>query len=192
MADNYLEKKMDDYRRGITQKMSRRSSSRPSGSANTNPDPARRIALLVGNNALLHSILAALRDNPGHKYAFTRSGYTEGSRLAQTYGALFVPSSLPLHRSLPPLLETAAARWGGIDTLITDIDTPLDIPASADRPLRKIIFTTAHTNPSSPAETRIILQLSDTPPANLSSLLPFLLSTHSAAVSTITLHPRNN
>lgn len=192
MADNYLEKKMDDYRRGITQKMSRRSSSRPSGSAGTLPTATHRIALLIGNAALLRSILATLRDIPGYKYAFTGSGYTEGSRLAQTYGALFVPSSLPLDQSFPALIEAAALRWGDVDTLITDIDTPLDIPLLADRPLRKITFTATQSIPSSPAETRIILPSSDTHPDSLTSLLPFLISPQSATVSTITLHHRSN
>lgn len=128
MADNYLEKKMDDYRRGANSRTPRRSYTNPAAARCLTVEP-QRIVAVISNRALLEAILHLMQGLPGVKVAFAGSDTHTGTKLAQATGALFVPSDP--HDETTPAKVTAEAtkRWDSVDTLLTDIPT---LVSSAD------------------------------------------------------------
>lgn len=128
MADNYLENKMEDYRRGISSKVPRRSVS----AATANPAlsvPQQTIVLLITDTELLTALLQLYRDIPELKTAFAMTDYRHGSKLAQATGSLFVPVKAIDDAAFALLSDTVGNRWGAIDSVITD--TPQAIIAAA-------------------------------------------------------------
>lgn len=119
MADNYLEKKMDDYRRGNINTLSRR---RSSSGANPSALPilAQRIAIAVENEHLTDALLSLFQQIGGLKVAFVGTDYRKGNQLAQNRGALFVKVPSFSADAVDTLLSQAATRWGGVDALISD------------------------------------------------------------------------
>lgn len=120
MADNYLEKKMDDYRRGNNNSLPRRRSSFSSGNLPALPIVAHRIALIVENQSLLEALLAAFQQIGGLKTAFVGADYRQGNLLAQTRGALFVRIPAFSPEASTQLFAETATRWGGVDAIISD------------------------------------------------------------------------
>lgn len=120
MADNYLEKKMDDYRRGANSRTPRRSYTNPAAARCLTVEPQRIVAVL-SDRALLESVLSLMQGLPGVKVAFAGSDTRAGTQLAQATGALFVPADP--HDETTPAKVTAEAtkRWDSVDTLLTDI-----------------------------------------------------------------------
>jgi len=120
MADNYLEKKMDDYRRGVNSRMPRRSYSNPAAARCLTVEP-HRIAVVISDGALLHAMLLALQGLPGVKVAFAGTDSRADALLAQATGSLFVPVTVLDDSALDMVMTEAMKRWGGIDTMITDM-----------------------------------------------------------------------
>lgn len=124
MADNYLEKKMEDYRRGNLKRLPRQRGSVGSGNVSVLPVQSQRIALVVRNRVIREALLVAFQQIGGLKVAFLGSDYREGNLLAQKYGALFVVGSVS--DSMDGLLAQASKRWGGIDVVVADDESCLN------------------------------------------------------------------
>lgn len=126
MADNYLEKKMEDYRRGNLNRSPRQRSYMGSGNVPALPVQSQRIALVVKNRDVTEALLVAFQQIGGLKVAFVGSDYREGNLLAQKYGALFVGESESVSDSMNGLLSQASKRWGGIDVIVADDESCLN------------------------------------------------------------------
>lgn len=126
MADNYLEKKMEDYRRGNLNRLPRQRSSMGSGNLPALPVQSQRIALMIKDRCVTEALLVALQQIGGLKVAFVGSDYREGNILAQKYGALFVKESEAAHDSMDGLLAQASRRWGGLDVIVADDENSLN------------------------------------------------------------------
>lgn len=114
MADNYLEKRMDDYRRSRTGARVA-VTARPRNSFVARM-PAVRVLMLCTDPAgfPLRSVASVLSPC-GVRVAFMAGDRGEGTDIAQSSGALY----LPLH-SISDALAELKARWGGIDMVIAD------------------------------------------------------------------------
>lgn len=119
MADNYLEKKMDDYRRGANTRTPRRSYTNPAAARYLTVEPQRIVAVL-SNHALLEAVLSLMQGLPGVKVAFAGSDTRAGTQLAQATGALFVPSDPHDETTPAKVTSEAIKRWESVDTLLTD------------------------------------------------------------------------
>ena len=126
MADNYLEKKMEEHRRGVTSHYRPRLT--PSGSRAgilSLPFPPRRVLVSLDNNARNVGLAETIRDalvkklvQTGSRVAFTHSDRVTGNRMAQAMGA-------------------CAVTFGDIDVLIKrweGVDVTIGIDAGEDRP----------------------------------------------------------
>lgn len=116
MADNYLEKRMEDYRRSC-------------GGGHAKQLGVSRLQGMVCEKIVLPRImlLADLQYRPyaadivtrmagvGCKVAFTHPIFTQGQKMAQRTSGLFVPNASPVS-----LADTMLKRWGGVDMIIFD------------------------------------------------------------------------
>ncbi|WP_303297628.1 hypothetical protein [Muribaculum intestinale] len=121
MADNYLERKMEEHRRGPMPAYRRRVTSRglPPGTVSF-PFPVRRIivfsageipdAVAAGNAVGLRDSLVKALAATGCRVAFTEADIVSRNRLAQTSGACGVA---------PGDTDIVAARWEGLDSSMT-------------------------------------------------------------------------
>lgn len=133
MADNYLERKMEEHRRGPMPAYRRRVTSRglPPGTVSF-PFPVRRIivfsageipdAVAAGNAVGLRDSLVKALAATGCRVAFTEADIVSRNRLAQTSGACGVA---------PGDTDIVAARWEGLDSSVTitcnDTTTDIDV-----------------------------------------------------------------
>lgn len=120
MADNYLEKKMEDYRRGAAPRTARGAGAVQQGKITL--DFPRRIVLVCAarpEEAPVAGIVRALVA-AGSKVALLCPGvdYKAGQHAAQTLGARFLPLAADA-----ALAETERA-WGRPDTYIAAVDNP--------------------------------------------------------------------
>lgn len=104
MADNYLEKKMDDYRtqRQATRRVTH--SGDAPGTLRLKVKPTNILAADVDSES--DRRLITLLTGAGYRVAFTCSDRAEGKRLAQACGALYIPDSV---ESASRLVQQ---RWG--------------------------------------------------------------------------------
>ncbi|MDE6310589.1 MAG: hypothetical protein K2L96_02075 [Muribaculaceae bacterium] len=114
MADNYLENKMDEYRRGLLSAPARRKTT-PSGHARGCAcflpfPPGLRVFVLTDRPD--ETELRALVDT-GCRVAFTGRDKAEGTRLAQSCGAQYHPISAYDERAVKQSLELIKQRWRG-------------------------------------------------------------------------------
>ena len=114
MADNYLENKMDEYRRGLLSAPSRRKTT-PSGYARGCASflpfpPGLRVFVLADMPG--EDELKAMVD-AGCRVAFTGIDKTEGTRLAQKCGAQYHPISPNDEAAVEHSLELIKQRWRG-------------------------------------------------------------------------------
>lgn len=120
MADNYLEKKMDDYRRGVNRSPRRSVVSSPAGVQELAIEPGR-VALFVEDYVLLEVLVTTFR-RYRFRVAFAWSDRRAGASLAQSSGALYVPvDDAASVDGLRFLIDTVDKRWEGVDAFITDI-----------------------------------------------------------------------
>lgn len=120
MADNYLEKKMEDYRRGAAPRTARGAAAVQQGKITL--DFPRRIVLVCAprpEEAPVAGIVRALV-GAGSKVALLCPGadYKAGQHAAQTLGARFLPLAADA-----AIAETERA-WGRPDTYIATVDNP--------------------------------------------------------------------
>lgn len=128
MADNYLEKKMDEYRRGMAVKPTRRhltpSGNRP-GTVSMKIE-ALRVLVTDAANDFSAAIVRRLRE-VGCRVAFVSADDKAGRTLAQATGSRYYPSSF-VNSAVADLTDA----WGGLDAvIITDGSMPRDVDLSA-------------------------------------------------------------
>lgn len=116
MADNYLEKKMEDYRQGRTAvSMSSHQKSK------TRTD--LRVLILGGETPAGSQTVTELRKS-GWRVAFTDPEMKTGRHLAQTTGAQHHPISPSSTASLQHSLDLISDHWGCLDLVIDCMQTP--------------------------------------------------------------------
>lgn len=109
MADNYLEKKMEEHARGVVKRVTALT---VKGTVRL-PIPSRRIFIDVADVcAAPYSQIVRAFAEAGCRVAFCGSDNTAGNRAAQALGARFLPFD-------PARAVARAARtWGGLDMYI--------------------------------------------------------------------------
>lgn len=90
MADNYLERKMDDYRRGTPAKRRLTHTGDVPGVLRVKLQPRPVLLLNASTNA--HETLVSMLCGAGFRVAFTAADPVWGRGLAGRVGALFLPS----------------------------------------------------------------------------------------------------
>lgn len=117
MADNYLEKKMDDYR-GVVRRTVKNIPVRGCRSGFMElPFPPRRVLVMDGTCNVGKCIVESLR-NTGCKVAFTSSDRDKGKSLAESCGAQFHPVDLSDVRSMEHTVMSLCRAWGDLDVVI--------------------------------------------------------------------------
>lgn len=128
MADNYLEKKMEEYRRRTPRPVMRRS---PSGVArNIAAMPcALNGAFIVCNgqlSPLLCACAKALRDT-SCRIGFCSTDHSYGNKTAQQLSLQFYPIAELTDTSVENAIFKATESFGKIDALIKEIDSGVEI-----------------------------------------------------------------
>lgn len=118
MADNYLEKQMDDYRSG-------RLGIRPIPKRKLGT-PLRRIFVIVSPDAV-ESTITRLKDTEDCYVAFTGLGYTDGNHVAQRTGAQFFPQNANCP-TIADVIRRVEQLKGKIDLIIVDDTTESLVP----------------------------------------------------------------
>lgn len=120
MADNYLEKRMDDYRRGVNKISSRRYHNSASTGKQIVIEP-QNLLLCIADKDLNTALLHELQGNPGLKVAFLGIDRIAGSRLAQSTGGLFIPVGSFDAAEAVKAYGIVTSRWGSLGVLLTDL-----------------------------------------------------------------------
>lgn len=122
MADNYLERRMEDYRAGRLKDPLRRpvQSPRLSPSAAAALGPSTRVLLLAPSTSSSPraTALVELLRSAGCRVAFTDTDTAGGNRLAQATGAQCHPVDCADGMALERSRALIVKRWGGIDAEI--------------------------------------------------------------------------
>lgn len=119
MADNYLERRMEEYRSGkLTRQGVRRVSAFSLPKDKILVDFPQRTVIVAGNpdvvsEAVVRSFIAA-----GCKTAFCCEDMRNGQMLAQTTGARFYRLGLTSDHGLMDIMEDVTAHWNAPDTLV--------------------------------------------------------------------------
>lgn len=116
MADNYLEKKMEDYRRGHTAL----SMSSPRKNKNR---IALRVFVIGGETPSGIQIVTELRKS-GWRVAFTNPDMESGRHLAQATGSQHHPISPSSTESLQHSFDLISDHWGCLDLVIDCMPIP--------------------------------------------------------------------
>ena len=123
MADNYLERKMEEYRSGNLGRRTVRS-----GSVSTLPkgkivvDFPQRIVIVVGDCDAISRCVVSRFISAGCKTAFCSVDRKGGTALSQSFGARFYPLRVVDRESLAEVVEDVRLHWGQPDTLIVNPD----------------------------------------------------------------------
>lgn len=122
MADNYLERKMEEHRNGGARQRPRHTTpmagARP-GHMDVKFAP-RRVFVTGGANGIGRSIVTQLR-NVGCKVAFCDVDSEAGTELARSCGAQFHPLDVCDTSSLLQAMDKVFRAWGDIDVVINNV-----------------------------------------------------------------------
>lgn len=186
MADNYLEKRMDDYRRGVNKTSSRRYHNNTPSNKLIAVAP-QRMMLLIEDKELLAALLSEFAGVTELKVAFAGSDSKEGNRLAQACGALFVGVKGYDCHCIGEARDVIAQRWGGIDTVITDRPDCAGLPE-----IRRTILYAANKSDISDSGTdtkgnvaKVILPEAPYDCRSIAKMTMLLLTPQAAVISTI-------
>lgn len=121
MADNYLERKMEDYRSGksATTKAQRASSTPKPGTINVK-FPPRRVFVTGGASGIGRAIVEAFR-KANCRVAFCDIDAKAGAATAQATGAQFHPVDVRDVDALEACLERLLNAWGDIDVIVNNV-----------------------------------------------------------------------
>lgn len=137
MADNYLENKMDEYRRGAAAKTVKRhlspSGTRP-GTVSLKIEPLRVLVTDVSDDYGA-AIVRQLRD-AGCRVAFVCGDDKSGRALSQSTGSRYYPASLG-----GSTVADLTAAWGDLDAVVITGAAPM--PAAIDPSALKRVITVA-------------------------------------------------
>ncbi len=120
MADNYLERRMEDYQNGKLATRNRRS-----GSINqikSSDISAMRIFVTAGTIGIGEKIVEHIAKH-GCKVAFCDTDIKAGRQLSQATSSQFHPMSEIALPHIKKSLDYVAEKWGGVDVVI-DTCTP--------------------------------------------------------------------
>lgn len=112
MADNYLEKRLEDYRNGKLQSSPKGKSGIKSGST-----LVARAYIVGGCCEQGRNMVQKLR-NYGWQVAFCDTNEKDGRKLAQTMGAQFHPMDELTADAISDSLRMVVERWGGVDFIV--------------------------------------------------------------------------
>lgn len=118
MADNYLEKRMEEYRAGkLAPKITRTAAApqRKPGEV-TVAFPPMNALVLCGDAVLTQTVCGAFR-KADMRVAFCMADSLEGTRIAQTTGSRFYPYAVDDVVKLGSAMDDLAGRWGGVDVI---------------------------------------------------------------------------
>ena len=120
MADNYLEKKFEEYSiRKSTAKTKKIVSTGPKPEHIEVRFPTRRVFVTGGANGIGKAIVQAFR-KIGCRVAFCDNDRKNGSLTAQTSGARFYPVDVCNSKALQSCMHDIFTTWGDIDILINN------------------------------------------------------------------------
>lgn len=122
MADNYLENKMEEHRRGITPKYHARltPTGRRPGSVTYNLG-VRRVFVTAGASAIGRAIVREFA-NAGCRVAFCDSDLKGGMTTAQATGSRFTPCDVADSDGLSAVIASLIDEWGDIDIIVNSAD----------------------------------------------------------------------
>ncbi len=112
MADNYLEKRMDDYRRGA---LSPRRTGYPSSGYWRLKIPRLRVMIAGPVSSCVQEVIR-MYASMGCKVVFCHENSLEGREISQKTGALFFPSDSTIDWAAA--YDFAVERWGGVDIIV--------------------------------------------------------------------------
>lgn len=118
MADNYLEKRMEEYRAGKLAPKITRTAAAPQHKPGevTVAFPPMNALVLCGDAALTQTVCGAFR-KADMRVAFCMADNREGTRIAQTTGSRFYPYAVDDVVKLGSTIADLADRWGGVDVI---------------------------------------------------------------------------
>lgn len=121
MADNYLERKMEEHRAGNA--TAYRPKLTPSGKRQgelTFKFPPRRVFVTGGASGIGKAVVKAFCD-AGCKVAFCDNDNTAGTRTAQSLGARFYPVDVTDVTALEACMQSLFDLWGDIDVVVNNV-----------------------------------------------------------------------
>ncbi len=120
MADNYLERRMEEYRSGkfSSRPKAVRTVSRGEGDLVVH-FPKLRVLIAGGLDAVGRAIVGAFRQ-VDCRVAFFDTDYRQGNLMAQSTGSKFYHT--PGHDSLARNISDILDKWGGIDVVVNNMD----------------------------------------------------------------------
>lgn len=121
MADNYLERKMEEYRSGKSQQ--RVVKHTPSGAKPGTINikfPSRRVFVTGGAKGIGRSIVEAFR-NADCRVAFCDNDRKAGTATAQATGAQFYPVDVTDANALDACVERIIKAWADIDVIVNNV-----------------------------------------------------------------------
>lgn len=127
MADNYLERKMEEYRSGSLGRRTVRSVSStvlPKGKIAV--DFPQRTVIVVGECDVISRGIVSRFVSAGCKTAFCSVDRKAGATLAQSFGARFYPVRNIDRESFVEMVDDVTSHWGRPDTLIVNSDNRSD------------------------------------------------------------------
>ena len=117
MADNYLEKRMDDYRNGRLHV--KKSAASSSTGSRRSPLAGKRVLVTGGANGIGRAIVAAFR-NVGCRVAIFDSDCRHGNEVAQQTGSRFYPCDLAVTGQIANRMQQLFDDWGDLDIIINN------------------------------------------------------------------------
>lgn len=115
MADNYLERRMDDYRSGrLAPRKSSSRTSLPADALVMSYPPMKVLLWAPEGSEWLEPMVKALR-SVGLKVAFCAPSSAQNTALGQRLGARFYPSSL----ARQAVSDDIDQHWGGVDLTLS-------------------------------------------------------------------------
>ena len=122
MADNYLEKKFEEYQQ--------RKRTPAKGRTSLPSQPMRRVFITGGANGIGQAMVRAFR-SAGHRVAFCDVDEAKGKELALRTGATFYPVDVREANCLEACMDQLFATWGDLDVLINNVGVPDFKPLTA-------------------------------------------------------------
>lgn len=121
MADNYLERKMEEYRSGISQHrvVKRTPSGAKPGTINIK-FPSRRVFVTGGAKGIGRAIVGAFR-NADCRVAFCDNDTKAGAATAQATGAKYYTIDVTDANALDACVERIIKAWGDIDVIVNNV-----------------------------------------------------------------------
>lgn len=121
MADNYLEKRMEEHLRGAAMAPRHLSPSGQRPGMLTVKFPRRRI-LVIGSSMALATIAVGTLSSAGCRVSFCDSNRKEGTALAQSTGSRFYPVDTLNALSIEKVVSDITKLHGGLDAVVTAAD----------------------------------------------------------------------